>query len=166
MSEERKVAIMTGASRGAGRGGARALGAHGCTVYIRGRSTAEGDAEMPGTIHSTAREVTEVGGQGIAVRCDHADDDQVEMMIARVIAEQGGIDIIVNNACAVSDALSAPHMVKQEKALIVFTSSPGAMHYCFGPAYGSVTGWTWRACWPTRPCANLLIGWPTRTLQR
>jgi NAD(P)-dependent dehydrogenase (short-subunit alcohol dehydrogenase family) len=167
MSEQRPVAIVTGASRGAGRGIARALGSHGCAVYITGRSEKEGDAEMPGTIYSTAKEVTEAGGQGIAVRCDHSDDEQVGTMIERVIAEQGRIDILVNNACAVSDALSAPgqfwekprhignmidvgvrsgfvaswfaapHMVRQDKGLVVFTSSPGAMHYCFGPAYGA-----------------------------
>ena len=122
---------------------------------------------MPGTIHATAAEVTAVGGNGIAAPCDHSDDDQVKAMIDRVVDEQGGIDILINNACAVSDALSAPgqfwekplyignmidvgvrsgfvaswyaapHMVKRNKGLIVFTSSPGAMHYCFGPAYGA-----------------------------
>lgn len=167
MSDHKTVAIVTGASRGAGRGIARALGSHGCTVYVTGRSEREGAAEVSGTIHSTAREVTEAGGEGIPVRCDHSDDDQVAAMIERVIAEQGRIDILVNNACAVSDALSAPgqfwekpryignmidvgvrsgfaaswfaapHMVKQDKGLIVFTSSPGSMHYCFGPAYGA-----------------------------
>ena len=167
MPQEGPVAIVTGASRGAGRGIARALGSQGCTVYITGRSEHEGTAEMPGTIYATAQEVTAAGGKGLAVRCDHSDDTQVEAMIARVVAEQGRIDILVNNACAVSDALSAPgqfwekprsignmidvgvrsgfvtswfaapHMVKQDKALIVFTSSPGAMHYCFGPAYGA-----------------------------
>lgn len=167
MSNKGPIAIVTGASRGAGRGIARALGSHGCTVYITGRSEKEGDSEMPGTIHSTAKEVTEAGGNGIAVRCDHSDDEQVGAMIERVIAEQGRIDILINNACAVSDALSAPgqfwekprhignminvgvrsgfiaswfaapHMVCQDRGLILFTSSPGAMHYCFGPAYGA-----------------------------
>lgn len=167
MSETPRVAIVTGASRGAGRGIARALGSHGCTVYVTGRSEAQGASAMPGTIYSTAAEVTAAGGRGIAVRCDHADDEQVEAMIDRVVAEQGKIDILINNACAVSDALSAPgqfwekplhigkmidvgvrsgfvaswfaapHMVRQEKGLIAFTSSPGAMHYCYGPAYGA-----------------------------
>ncbi|MDE8652910.1 SDR family NAD(P)-dependent oxidoreductase [Novosphingobium album (ex Liu et al. 2023)] len=162
-----RIAIVTGASRGAGRGIARALGAHGCTVYVTGRSQKEGDASMPGTIHATAREVTEAGGRGIAVACDAGDDAQVKALIDRVIAEAGRIDILVNNACAVHDRLdapgqfwekpieignmitvgvrsgfvaswhAAPHMVKQDKGLIVFTSSPGSMHYCFGPAYGA-----------------------------
>jgi len=167
MPEGGPVAIVTGASRGAGRGIARALGSHGCTVYVTGRSDTEGAAEMPGTIFATAREVSEAGGTGIAAKCDHSDDAQVEAMIGKVVAEQGRIDILINNACAVSDALSAPgqfwekplaigrmidvgvrsgfvaswlaapHMVKQPRALIAFTSSPGAMHYCFGPAYGA-----------------------------
>lgn len=167
MTASPKIAIVTGASRGAGRGIARALGTHGCTVYVTGRSQKDGDAEMPGTIHATAEEVTKAGGRGIAARCDHGDDEQVAALIDRVMAEQGRIDILVNNACAVSDALStpgqfwekplhignminvgvrsgfvaswyaAPHMVKQDRGLILFTSSPGAMHYCFGPAYGA-----------------------------
>lgn len=166
MSKQPVVAIVTGASRGAGKGIAVALGSHGCTVYLTGRSENEGDAEVPGTIHATAREVTEAGGTGIAVKCDHADDAQVKALIERVMAEQGRIDILVNNACWQGNALSAPgqfweksldvatmldvgarsgfvaswyaapHMVKQDKALVVFTSSPGSMHYCMGPSYG------------------------------
>ena len=167
MGEGRMVAIVTGASRGAGRGIALALGEHGCTVYVTGRSEKEGDAEVSGTIHATAREITEAGGEGIAVRCDHADDQQVKALIDRVIAEQGRIDILVNNACwqgnvmnapgqfweksldvatmidvgarsgFVASWYAAPHMVKQDKGLIVFTSSPGSMHYCMGPSYGA-----------------------------
>lgn len=161
------VAIVTGASRGAGRGIAVALGSHGCIVYVTGRSEKEGDAEVPGTIHATAREVTAAGGEGIAVRCDHADDAQVKALIERVIAEQGRIDILVNNACwqgnvmnapgqfweksldvatminvgarsgFVASWYAAPHMVKQDKGLVIFTSSPGSMHYCMGPSYGA-----------------------------
>lgn len=167
MSEKAPVAIVTGASRGAGRGIARALGSHGCIVYVTGRSQNEGDASMPGTIYATADEVTKAGGQGIAVRCDSADDAQIKALIDQVIAEQGRIDILVNNACAVHDMIgapgnfwekpielgnminvgvrsgfitswyAAPHMAKQDKGLILFTSSPGSMHYCFGPAYGA-----------------------------
>lgn len=161
------VVIVTGASRGAGRGIAVALGGHGCTVYVTGRSSEAPSGSMPGTIHAAAAEVTAAGGTGIAARCDHADDTQVSALIDRVMAEQGRIDILVNNACAIHDELSAPgnfwekplaigkmidvgvrsgfaaswfaapHMVQQDKALVVFTSSPGAAHYCFGPAYGA-----------------------------
>src|SRR5579862_5574784 len=91
------VVVVTGASRGAGRGIAAALGAHGCTVYVTGRSQKEGDASLPGTIHSTAAEVTKAGGQGIAVRCDSANDDEVKAMVEQVMAEQGRVDILINN---------------------------------------------------------------------
>ncbi|MDR2856630.1 MAG: SDR family NAD(P)-dependent oxidoreductase [Novosphingobium sp.] len=164
---EAPVAIVTGASRGAGKGIAVALGSHGCTVYVTGRSQKEGDASMPGTIHATAGEVTRAGGKGIAVCCDSGNDDAVRALVDRVMAEQGRIDILINNACAIYDELSmpgnfwekplkigdminvgvrsgfvaswyvAPHMVKQNRGLILFTSSPGAAHYCFGPAYGA-----------------------------
>ncbi|HSI18477.1 MAG TPA: SDR family NAD(P)-dependent oxidoreductase [Sphingomonas sp.] len=167
MPEKRPVAIVTGASRGAGRGIATALGSHGCTVYVTGRSEAQGDATLPGTIHATAAAVTAAGGHGIAVRVDHADDMQVAALFDRVRAEQGRLDILVNNACAIHDQLTAPGhfwekplaigdmidvglrsgfvaswhaapmMVTQRRGLIVFTSAPGSVHYVFGPAYGA-----------------------------
>ena len=102
------VAIVTGATRGAGKGIAIALGMHGCTVYVTGRSQREGDASMPGTIYATAEAVTKAGGKGIAVRCDHSDDTQVKALIEQIIREQTRIDILVNNACAIHDALPAP----------------------------------------------------------
>lgn len=161
------VVIVTGASRGAGRGIARALGGHGCTVYVTGRSQKEGDASLPGTIHATAREVDAAGGRGIAVACDSGDNAQVAALFEQVDREQGRIDILVNNAAAIHDQLAAPghfwerpvevgaiidvgvrsgfvaswhaaqRMVRQDSGLIVFTSSPGAAHYCFGAAYGA-----------------------------
>lgn len=161
------IAIVTGASRGAGRGIAVALGTHGCTVYVTGRSTRTGDHPLPGTIYETVHAVTAAGGQGIAVQCDHAEDDQVRALFDRVLAEQGRIDILVNNAAAVYDELSAPGgfwekplkladmihvgirsgyvaswlaapaMVAQNSGLIVFTSASGAAHYSMGPAYGA-----------------------------
>lgn len=167
MSTNSTVAIVTGASRGAGKGIARALGSHGCTVYVTGRSQTDSDAEVPGTIYSSAEDVTRAGGTGIAVRCDSSEDAQIKALIEEVMTEQGRIDILVNNACYQSWAIAspgqfwekpieigdmitvglrsgfitswyaAPHMVKQEKGLILFTSSPGSMHYCFGPAYGA-----------------------------
>jgi NAD(P)-dependent dehydrogenase (short-subunit alcohol dehydrogenase family) len=161
------IAVVTGASRGAGKGIAVALGSHGCIVYVTGRSQQEGDSSVAGTIHTTAQAVTQAGGEGIAVRCDHADDAQVKALIERVIRERGRIDILVNNACAIHDLLPAPGnfwekpleignmitvgvrsgfvaswfvapiMVKQGRGLIVFTSAPGSVHYCLGPAYGA-----------------------------
>lgn len=94
-----KVAVVTGASRGVGRGVALGLGEAGATVYITGRTVEEGKAvvDLPGTIHQTAEDVTALGGQGIAIRCDHRNDQEVEAMLRRVIAEQGRLDILVNN---------------------------------------------------------------------
>ena len=153
------VAIVTGASQGAGRGIALALGSHGCTVYVTGRSVEALDA--------TADAVTAAGGSGIAVVTDHADDTQVAALFDRVSREQGRLDILVNNACAIHDRLTgpghfwekpleignmidvgvrsgfvaswhaAPMMAAQRSGLVVFTSAPGAVHYVFGPAYGA-----------------------------
>lgn len=164
---ESLVAVVTGASRGAGRGIAIALGTYGCTVYVTGRSASAGDARLPGTIYETADAVTAAGGKGIAVRVDHADDDQVRALFDRVRAEQGRIDILVNNACAVHDQLvspgrfwekpieigdmitvgvrsgfaathiAAPLLLERERALVVFTSSSGSVHYMLNPAYGA-----------------------------
>jgi dehydrogenase/reductase SDR family protein 1 len=95
-----KVALVTGASRGIGKGIALALGAAGATVYITGRTESQSDATvpLPGTIHETAALVNEAGGQGIALRCDHADDQQVKQVVERITTEQGRLDILVNNA--------------------------------------------------------------------
>lgn len=153
------VAVVTGASQGAGRGIALALGSHGGTVYVTGRSVA--------ALAATADAVTAAGGQGIAIVTDHADDTQVAALFDRVSREQGRLDILVNNACAIHDRLTdsghfwekpleignmidvgvrsgfvaswyaAPMMTAQRSGLVVFTSAPGAVHYVFGPAYGA-----------------------------
>jgi NAD(P)-dependent dehydrogenase (short-subunit alcohol dehydrogenase family) len=93
------VALVTGASRGAGRGIALALGTAGATVYVTGRSAAGGPTTdgVPGTIDDTASEVTARGGRGIAVRCDHTVDADVESLFARIRADQGRLDLLVNN---------------------------------------------------------------------
>lgn len=99
-----KVALVTGASRGAGRGIARGFGELGYSVYVTGRTIAPGDAKgwdgtvLPGTVAETAAEVTAAGGKGIAVMCDHADDAQVAALFERIAEEQGRLDVLVNNA--------------------------------------------------------------------
>jgi NAD(P)-dependent dehydrogenase (short-subunit alcohol dehydrogenase family) len=93
------IALVTGASRGAGRGIALELGSAGATVYVTGRSVAGGPTtdDVPGTIDETAREVTDRGGRGIAVRCDHTVDSEVEEVFARIRGEHGRLDVLVNN---------------------------------------------------------------------
>jgi NAD(P)-dependent dehydrogenase (short-subunit alcohol dehydrogenase family) len=168
-----EVAVVTGASRGAGRGIALGLAGKGMTVYVTGRSTEVGDARgwdgsvLPGTVYETAREISEAGGTGIPVVCDHADDKQTAALFARVEKEQGKLDILVNNAAcihaqlieqkpfwekelAASDILdvglrsayvaswhAARLMVPKKRGLILFGSSFGASCYMHGPAYGA-----------------------------
>ncbi len=93
-----QVAIVTGASRGIGKGCAVELGAAGATVYLTGRTVQEGSHLLPGTIGATAAEVSAAGGEGIAVACDHADDQQVSELFGRVAKERGRLDVLVNNA--------------------------------------------------------------------
>ncbi len=102
-----RVAIVTGASRGIGKGCALELAAAGATVYLTGRTTREGDAELPGTIAATADEIARAGGRAVAVACDHRDDAAVEALFARVDAEQGRLDVLVNNAFAIPRELTA-----------------------------------------------------------
>jgi dehydrogenase/reductase SDR family protein 1 len=92
-----QIAVVTGASRGIGKGIALELGAAGATVYVTGRTVNEGDSEFPGTVGATAEEVTKLGGKGIAVQCDHSDDEQIIALFKRVKEEQGRLDILVNN---------------------------------------------------------------------
>src|SRR5215213_5848569 len=94
-----KVALVAGASRGAGRGIAVALGEAGATVYCTGRSSAgrRSEYDRPETIEETAALVTAAGGTGIAVRVDHLVPDEVAGLVARIDAEQGRLDVLVND---------------------------------------------------------------------
>ena len=93
------IALVTGASRGAGRAIALELGSAGATVYVTGRSVHTGARtdNVPGTIDETAREVTERGGNGIAVRCDHTADAEVASLFERIRRDHGRLDLLVNN---------------------------------------------------------------------
>jgi len=162
-----RVVVVTGASRGAGRGIAVALGATGATVYVTGRTREEGGAPLPGTVQGTADEVTAAGGRGIAAYCDHADTADVERLFDRVRAEQGRLDILVNNATSLHEAptetgpfwdkplaltalwdvgmrshyeaawYAAPLLLANGEGLVVNTSSFGGRIYMHGPAYGA-----------------------------
>jgi len=151
------VAVVTGASRGAGLGIAEALGAAGWRVYLTGRTV--------GT--AAARTVSTAGGEGIAVQVDHRDDAAVKRLFEQVRAENGQLQLLVNNAAAISDRLTdpapfwdkpidladvldvglrsayvaswyaAPLLLCGERGLIAFTSSPGSVCYMHGPAYGA-----------------------------
>jgi NAD(P)-dependent dehydrogenase (short-subunit alcohol dehydrogenase family) len=95
-----RVALVTGASRGGGKGIALVLGEEGATVYVTGRSVRGKPTTLgrPGSIEDTAEQVTSRGGIGIAIRCDHTDDAQSGAVFDRIREEQGRLDLLVNNA--------------------------------------------------------------------
>jgi dehydrogenase/reductase SDR family protein 1 len=104
-----KVALVTGASRGVGRGIALALGAAGWTVWVTGRSSRGGPrtSHLPGTVEDVAEAVTAAGGRGVAAVCDHRDDSQVRVVAARIQAECGVLHLLVNNAWGGYERLNA-----------------------------------------------------------
>jgi dehydrogenase/reductase SDR family member 1 len=165
MANER-VAVVTGASRGIGKGIALELGASGATVYVTGRSVDAGP--IPGTVGETAAEVDALGGRGIAIGCDHHDDAQVAAVFDRVRQEQGRLDVLVNNVYSAPDlvpwlakrywelpieawdqvidigtrshyvasVLGTPLLLETGGGLIVNVSSSGAVTYAHNVVYG------------------------------
>jgi len=103
-----KVAVVTGASRGIGKGIALALAEQGATVYVTGRTVTPGSYSLPGTVGETAQECTRRGGKGVAVAVDHADDEQVAGLFDQVRRDEGRLDILVNNAFALPEDLTDP----------------------------------------------------------
>tara|TARA_R110002072_G_scaffold246390_1_gene405610 strand:+ start:323 stop:1225 length:903 start_codon:yes stop_codon:yes gene_type:complete len=160
-----KVALVTGASRGIGKGIALELAENGATVYFTGRTTTQ-DPMRPGTIAATQREIDELGGTGVGLVCDHHDDTQVAAVFEKISAEAGRLDILVNNATAemgsmvgqpfwklpielwdnvigvglrshyVASWYAAPLMVEQNRGLIINVSSHGSREYLMGVCYG------------------------------
>ncbi|HTN86146.1 MAG TPA: SDR family oxidoreductase [Sorangium sp.] len=108
-----KVALVAGATRGAGRGIAVQLGAAGATVYVTGRTTRAQRSEMdrPETIEETAELVTRAGGEGIAVQVDHLEREQVRELVARIERDQGRLDVLVN------DVWGSEHLFAWDKPL-------------------------------------------------
>lgn len=160
-----RVAVVTGASRGIGKGIALELGAAGATVYVTGRTA--GPGRLPGTLPQTAEEISALGGVGVSYVCDHRDDDAVRGLFERIRAEHGRLDVLVNNvynAPASSRWLGRPfwevppeawdesfdigvrsHYVAsvfaagaliESGGLIVNISSPGAEHFTHNAVYG------------------------------
>ena len=102
-----RVAVVTGASRGIGKGCALELGTRGATVYVTGRSVDDADHPLPGTVLATAAEITALGGTGIAVRCDHRDDATVATLFERIATDHGRLDVLVNNAFLIPPELTS-----------------------------------------------------------
>jgi len=107
------VALVTGATRGAGKGIALGLAAEGMTVYVTGRSAQTPSAMLKGeilkgTLAETVEAINEAGGTGIGITCDHSDDEQTRQVIEQIEREQGRLDILVNNAAHIHDSLIDP----------------------------------------------------------
>lgn len=161
-----RTAVVTGASRGIGKGIALELGTAGATVYVTGRSAAPG--KLPGAVHQTAEEIDSLGGVGVPFVCDHRDDDAVRRLFDVIRAEHGRLDVLVNNvynspASArwigkpfwevapeawdetfdvgvrshfVASGFAAPLLI-ETGGLLVNVSSPGASRYMHNAVYGA-----------------------------
>ena len=160
-----KICVVTGATRGIGRGCAIALAEEGATIYITGRSNGDGELTLSGSVAA----IEEAGGKGIAMQVDHANDNEIEAFFEMVKADAGKIDILVNNvykipsppawgggfwdhpiqiwddqvgiglrAHYVASWHAAPLMFAAgERGLIVNVSSPGGQSYHFSSSYGA-----------------------------
>ena len=133
-----KVALVTGASCGVGKGIALGLGEAGATVYVTGRTVIEGEAAVPlaGAVGSTATAVTEIGGTGIPVPCDHRIDSLVEALFARIDVEQAKLDLLVNNAWAgyegyVTDKHLPPNFAFWDKPLSYWDDNLDGLRWAY-----------------------------------
>ncbi|MBJ22976.1 MAG: SDR family NAD(P)-dependent oxidoreductase [bacterium] len=162
---EGRVALVTGATRGIGKGIAIELAIAGAKVYFTGRST-DNDPQNPGTLAATQEEIARAGGLGVGLRCDHHEDTQVAEVFDRIRGDEGRIDVLVNNATAemgtmvgkrfwelpldlwqdvigvglrshyVASWHAAPMMIEQANGLIINVSSHGSREYLMGVIYG------------------------------
>src|SRR5438309_8338422 len=130
MSLNGRVAVVTGASRGVGKGVALGLGEAGATVYVTGRSLEPVD-DARGSLNQTVAEIAVLGGSGVAVRCDHADDAQVAAVFDRVRAEHGRLDILVNNAMSTPQRSNLPPGKQSQWDLHPFWEVPVAIWDAF-----------------------------------
>ena len=107
---ERPVALITGASRGVGRGVAVALGKHGYRVYVAGRESSRrlDEAALPGTLQETASEIENAGGECVVVHCDLAQDNDIAEMFGRIAKAESGLDLLVNNAAFLHEDMGKP----------------------------------------------------------
>lgn len=166
--DDKRIALVTGATRGAGKGIALALGEAGYVVFVTGRSDGAAVHELGGSVGQTAALVTARGGLGIPLVCDHAHDEQVREAFDAVRERYGRLDLLVNNAFAVPEELvdrgpfwtksldllqmievglrstyvaswyAAPLLLAGEAGLVVNTSGFGGGCYLHGPACGAV----------------------------
>lgn len=123
---EGRVALVTGASRGVGKGVALGLAEAGATVYVTGRSLSPAD-DARGSLEQTAREIETLGGTGVAVRCDHADDAQVRAAFDRVRDERGRLDVLVNNVMSTPQPEDLPEGCRYQWDLHPFWDMPIAL---------------------------------------
>jgi dehydrogenase/reductase SDR family protein 1 len=94
------IALVTGGSRGVGKGCAIGLAEAGATIIVTARTRKSGTGQWPGSLDETIAEVERSGGKGIGIECDHSDDKAVEELFARVARDHGGLDVLVNNVFA------------------------------------------------------------------